>query len=81
MLAYFAVFAYLRRQRAQAPAPGTTIGTYLLLASSARFLVEFVRINPPVIMGLTAAQLTSVALVLAGAVLLRLGRRWQPAAA
>jgi hypothetical protein len=32
-------------------------------------------------MGLTAAQLTSVALVLAGAVLLRLGRRWQPAAA
>jgi phosphatidylglycerol:prolipoprotein diacylglycerol transferase len=80
MLAYFAVFAYLRRQRAQAPPPGTTFGTYLILASTARFLVEFVRINPPVVMGLTAAQLTSLALVVLGALTLRLGRRWQPAA-
>jgi len=81
MLAYFLIFIYLRRQRAQAPPPGTTFGTYLILASSARFLVEFVRINPPVLMGLTAAQLTSLALVLLGALVLRLGRRWQPAAA
>jgi phosphatidylglycerol:prolipoprotein diacylglycerol transferase len=80
MLAYFAVFAYLRRQRAQDPAPGTTFATYLILASTARFLVEFVRINPPVLMGLTAAQLTSMALVALGALTLAVGRRWRPAA-
>jgi phosphatidylglycerol:prolipoprotein diacylglycerol transferase len=67
-------------RRALGLAPGTTFATYLILASTARFLVEFVRINPPVLMGLTAAQLTSMALVALGALTLAVGRRWRPAA-
>jgi prolipoprotein diacylglyceryltransferase len=53
---------------------------YLVLASGARFLVEFVRINPVVAAGLTAAQLASLALVGIGVVGLLAQRRWQTVA-
>jgi phosphatidylglycerol:prolipoprotein diacylglycerol transferase len=80
-LAYFAIFLILWRWR-RAPHPdGAMFFWYLILASGARFLVEFVRINPVVVAGLTAAQLTSVALIGIGAVGLVAQRRWRTVAA
>jgi len=47
---------------------------YLLLAGAARFLVEFVRINPRVFHGLSEAQLIAFAMMIAGGVALILTR-------
>lgn len=79
--AYLAVFAFLWRRRREPAADGTMLAWYLVLACGARFLIEFVRINPPVAFGLTEAQLTSLVLVAAGGTRLFLGRRWRTAAA
>jgi len=49
--------------------PGSVFAAYLLLTGSARFMVEFIRINPRSFFGLTNAQAASVASVLAGATL------------
>ena len=43
---------------------------YLILTGVARFLVEIIRINPPWILGLSNAQVASVASVIAGCLLL-----------
>ena len=45
-------------------------GAYLALAGFARFLVEFIRVNPRVLFGLTVAQIASLVLVVVGVVLL-----------
>jgi phosphatidylglycerol---prolipoprotein diacylglyceryl transferase len=47
--------------------PGYVFAAYLILTGVARFLVEFIRINPPSFLGLTNAQLASLASILAGA--------------
>lgn len=49
-------------------APGVLFALYLVLAGTERFLVEFVRRNDPVVIGLTTAQLVSLAMVVAGIV-------------
>jgi phosphatidylglycerol:prolipoprotein diacylglycerol transferase len=43
-------------------------GTYLLAAGGLRFLIELVRVNVVVALGMTTAQLFSVGLMVAGAV-------------
>jgi phosphatidylglycerol:prolipoprotein diacylglycerol transferase len=48
--------------------PGLLFALYLVLAGAERFLVEFVRRNDDVAVGLTQAQLLSVAMVVAGGV-------------
>jgi phosphatidylglycerol:prolipoprotein diacylglycerol transferase len=68
--AYLLIFAFLWSRRTKTPEPGTQFGWYLVLASTARFFLEFVRVNPPWVFGLSQAQLLSVMLVSAGAVLL-----------
>ena len=74
-VAYLAIFAILWR-RGRQPAPdGSTFATYLVLAGIARFGIEFVRINPRVLWGLTEAQLMSVALVGMGVGLFARARR------
>lgn len=55
--------------------PGAVFGLYLVFAGLSRFLVEFVRRNEAAVLGLTAAQLTSVGLMLAGVVWLTLDAR------
>jgi phosphatidylglycerol:prolipoprotein diacylglycerol transferase len=79
--AYAAVFLFLWRRRRAAPVEGTQFAWYLVLASGARFLVEFLRTNAVVAFGMTAAQVTSLLLVGIGIGLLSGGRRWLRAAA
>jgi phosphatidylglycerol:prolipoprotein diacylglycerol transferase len=78
MLAYLAIFAILWRSRRNPSPDGRPFGIYLVLAGLSRFLIEFVRINPRVIWGLSVAQLTSLALVGIGIALL--ARRPRPSA-
>jgi phosphatidylglycerol:prolipoprotein diacylglycerol transferase len=48
--------------------PGLLFALYLVLAGIERFLIEFIRRNDDVVLGLTQAQLLSVAMILAGGV-------------
>jgi phosphatidylglycerol---prolipoprotein diacylglyceryl transferase len=57
---------------------GLLFALYLLLAGTERFLVEFVRRNEDVALGLTQAQLISVVMMIAGAVWLLLASRRAP---
>jgi phosphatidylglycerol---prolipoprotein diacylglyceryl transferase len=60
--------------------PGLLFALYLVLAGTERFLVEFIRRNDEVLAGLTAPQLESLAMMLAGGVWLAREnrRRLQP---
>jgi phosphatidylglycerol:prolipoprotein diacylglycerol transferase len=50
--------------------PGVVLGLYLVFSGLERLLVEFIRRNKEVLWGLTAPQLESIMLMIAGAVLL-----------
>ncbi len=82
--AYMGVFFVLYSLRKRDLPSPTLFGGYLVGASSARFLVEFIRINPEVAFGLTQAQLIAMVLVTAGFVILARTRnrmaQQQPAA-
>ena len=47
--------------------PGVLFSLYLISSATARFLVEFIRINPEAALGLTQAQLIAIALFSGGA--------------
>jgi phosphatidylglycerol:prolipoprotein diacylglycerol transferase len=49
--------------------PGAVFAMYLVLTGVARFLVEFIRINPRSFVGMTNAQAASLASIIAGVVL------------
>jgi len=56
-----------RRGGPDRPAPmGQITGEYLILSGVARFLVEFIRINPRILWGMTNAQLASLGSVVFG---------------
>lgn len=55
--------------------PGAVFALYLSAAGTERFLVEFIRRNDAVLLGLTEAQLTSLAMAAAGVVWLAVLRR------
>jgi phosphatidylglycerol:prolipoprotein diacylglycerol transferase len=59
-----------RRQIAGKLGPGAIVGEYLLWTGLARFLVEFIRRNPKILLGLSNAQLASLGSVAAGLVLM-----------
>jgi phosphatidylglycerol:prolipoprotein diacylglycerol transferase len=80
-LAYLAIFALLWRWRRTPQPDGTIFCWYLVLASGARFLVEFLRVNPVVAGNLTSAQLTSIVLVAIGGARLLAQQRWHAAEA
>ena len=69
-----AIFTLLWSLRDRHYAPGTIAWLYLILSGSARFVVEFWRINPPLALGLSEAQWFSLALIALGALLLTLRR-------
>jgi phosphatidylglycerol:prolipoprotein diacylglycerol transferase len=55
---------------------GKVLALYLILTGIARFFVEFIRLNPRVLFGLTNAQLASiVSVIIGGFLLLRLRRQ------
>jgi phosphatidylglycerol:prolipoprotein diacylglycerol transferase len=60
---------------------GRLFALYLVLAGLERFLVEFIRRNQDVALGLTEAQLISVAMIVAGGIWLARGSRRTPTAA
>jgi phosphatidylglycerol---prolipoprotein diacylglyceryl transferase len=67
------VGAHAVRARAHA---GIVFGWYLMLSGVARFLIEFIRINPRSFFGLTNAQAASLVSVVAGAAMFAVVRRW-----
>ena len=70
LIAWFLWRQGARRLSDQAP-PGGIIGAYLILTGVARFLVEFIRINPRSAFGvLTNAQVVSLLSIVTGAVLI-----------
>lgn len=60
----------LLRWRRGGVADALVLGRYLALAGFARFLIEFIRINERVALGLTVAQWGSLALIAAGSVMI-----------
>jgi phosphatidylglycerol---prolipoprotein diacylglyceryl transferase len=69
-IGYGLVFLILWSTRRGRRPDGFALWLYLVLSAAVRFLVEFVRINPRVALGLTEAQLISLALIALGALLL-----------
>jgi phosphatidylglycerol:prolipoprotein diacylglycerol transferase len=62
--------------------PGSIFAAYLVLTGIARFLVEFIRLNPRVLWGLTNAQIVSLVFIVAGIALwFRQSRRLRPSTA
>jgi phosphatidylglycerol:prolipoprotein diacylglycerol transferase len=54
--------------------PGTLFALYLILAGAERFLVEFVRRNEDVLLGLTQPQVLSIVMMAAGGIWLWIRR-------
>lgn len=56
----------LRKKPFVEQSQGRLFSIYLILAGASRFVAEFVRINPRILMGLSEAQLISVAMMVIG---------------
>ena len=69
MVAYFLVFLYLRFMRAKEKNSGNLMFKYLFLVGLARFSIEFIRINPKYLLGLSGAQLISILMMCVGSFL------------
>lgn len=70
MLAYILIFAFLWSRRARVQRSGTLFWSYLVLAGLARFGLEFVRVNPPLLLALSMSQVISLPLIAIGAYML-----------
>jgi phosphatidylglycerol:prolipoprotein diacylglycerol transferase len=78
LLVALLIAGYLWRRGAKpggTPSLGQITGEYLLLSGVARFLVEFIRINPRIYWGMTNAQLASLGSIVAGILLIVWARR------
>jgi phosphatidylglycerol:prolipoprotein diacylglycerol transferase len=65
---------YLWRRGASAKPLGQTTGEYLILSGVARFLVEFIRINPKIYWGMSNAQVASLGSIVAGVIFIVVAR-------
>ena len=70
-------YVWLRGERSlkHPLAPGVITGEFLILFGLERFLVEFLRINPRVILGMSNAQFAALLTTIAGVILLVIARR------
>ena len=80
LLAALVIAAYLWRRGAKRsgspPLPlGQLTGEYLVLSGIARFLVEFIRINPRIYFGMSNAQVASLGSIVAGLLLVAWARQ------
>ena len=66
MILYALIFAILVHLKRKQPAPGRIFALFLILAGIERFFIEFIRLNRPLLLGLTEAQIVSVVLVFLG---------------
>jgi phosphatidylglycerol:prolipoprotein diacylglycerol transferase len=74
-LAIAAFLWHLGTKALRGPKPqGEIFCNYLLMTGVARFLIEFIRINPRSLLGMTNAQAASLASIIAGAVLLTIAK-------
>jgi phosphatidylglycerol:prolipoprotein diacylglycerol transferase len=64
--AYTTVFLILWKLRTRQLAPGVLFSLYLVGNATARFVVEFIRINPRIALGLSQAQFIAIALFVLG---------------
>jgi phosphatidylglycerol---prolipoprotein diacylglyceryl transferase len=60
------LFYFLWRYRKKIVADGRMFMWYLIAAGSERFLIEFIRLNPRILFGLSEAQLISIVLIACG---------------
>ncbi len=65
-LACMLIFYILWRMRKSVQPEGRLFMYYLIMAGTERLLVEFIRLNPRLLLGLSEAQLISVVLIVAG---------------
>ncbi|HLH77794.1 MAG TPA: prolipoprotein diacylglyceryl transferase [Candidatus Binataceae bacterium] len=79
-LLYTAVCLFLWSIRKRSQPDGRLFYLYLILAGASRFMVEFIRVNPRVWMGLSEAQLIAALMVIGGLVLYAWSYTQQPAA-
>jgi phosphatidylglycerol---prolipoprotein diacylglyceryl transferase len=56
-------------------APGMIVGQFLILFGIERFLVEFIRINPRIFLGMSNAQVAALVTMIAGGILLLLSTK------
>jgi phosphatidylglycerol---prolipoprotein diacylglyceryl transferase len=66
---YTAIFLFLWSRRKETKVPGQLFLLYMMLAGAARFMVEFLRVNPRVFMGLSEAQLIAIVMMVLGTIL------------
>ncbi len=57
------LFCYFMRANARHPAPGALFQQFLLAYLGFRFLIEFIRVEPPACLGLTVFQVVCLALI------------------
>jgi phosphatidylglycerol---prolipoprotein diacylglyceryl transferase len=69
-LAGLAIGWWLWRRGGKGLPTGWVVGEYLLWTGAARFLVEFIRRNPKILLGLSNAQLASAGSVIVGLALI-----------
>jgi len=75
MVWLFGLTAFLWRRRRRSP---LLWGEYLVLAAAGRFAVEFLRLNPRVVLGLSEAQVIAIGLAVVGGVSWLLAARREP---
>ncbi|MGA9717578.1 MAG: prolipoprotein diacylglyceryl transferase family protein, partial [Acidobacteriaceae bacterium] len=68
------IIAFILWKRAKQPT-GEITGDYLLLSGLARFLVEFIRINPRIYFGMSNAQVASIGSIIVGIAMIVWARR------
>ena len=68
--AYMAAFFYLYKIRHDGNFKGSQISKYLVLVGLSRFFIEFIRVNPKYVIGLSGAQIISVLMVVVGSTIL-----------
>jgi phosphatidylglycerol:prolipoprotein diacylglycerol transferase len=70
LVIFYVLWRLGARWMSNAPDIGELFGVYLLLSGIARFLVEFIRLNPRSFFGMTNAQTASLVGMIVGAALL-----------
>jgi phosphatidylglycerol:prolipoprotein diacylglycerol transferase len=65
---------YIWRRASRPLVPGVVVGEFLVLFGIERFLVEFIRINPRILWGMSNAQVAALLTVFAGVVMLVVAR-------